>query len=439
MSSTDESPVSGTPSGSAIPMSQSLTAPTPQNTPMNHAPISHGLMRPSVAAISEDEEEEEGDGLSSALNKLALKEGEEDEEEEEEELPVEVRRSVEALKGLQVQQDDLTNKFKWELQELEKKYNLLQQPLYERRREIILGKAAPTEDEVKKGVEKAKEEDEEYVEAKVEGETGPAAIPSFWLTALRVHPGYADIITERDEGAVKWLTDIKIVVLPLRDDETTLKELLKIPEDSVKKPGFSLLFYFDAEHNPHFSNEVLIKTYFYQEKIGDMGDWVYDRAIGTTINWKEDDMDLTREFEVKRQRNKSTNRTRLVRKAHPTDSFFNFFSPPTSPENPDEKTEEEIEAIEEALQMDYQLGEELKEKIVPRAIDYFTGKALEFEDLSDDGSDDVFGSDFEDDDDDDDEDDDGPVQKAIKASRAAKKKGGASGVQNVNPEECKQQ
>lgn len=78
-------------------------------------------------------------------------------------------------------------------------------------------------------------------------------------------------------------------------------------------------------------------------------------------------------------------------------------------------------------------------QIVPRAIDYFTGKALEFEDLSDDGSDDVFGSDFEDDDDDDDEDDDGPVQKAIKASRAAKKKGGASGGQNVNPEECKQQ
>ena len=81
---------------------------------------------------------------------------------------------------------------------------------------------------------------------------------------------------------MKWLTDIKIVVLPLRDDETSeylapyhtpcsetytspaLKDLLKIPEDSVKKPGFSLLFYFDAEHNPHFSNEVLIKTYFYQ-------------------------------------------------------------------------------------------------------------------------------------------------------------------------------
>ncbi|KAL1742187.1 hypothetical protein HDZ31DRAFT_43798 [Schizophyllum fasciatum] len=399
-------------------MSQSLTAPTPQNTPMNHAPISHGLVRPSVAAISEDDEEEEGDGLSSALNKLALKEGDEDEDEDEEEqLPDNVRRSVEALKGLQVDQDELTNKFKWELQELEKKYNALQEPLYERRKAIISGAAAPSEEEVKKGVAKAKEEDDEYEEAKVEGEAGPAAIPSFWLTALRVHPGYADLITDRDEGAVKWLTDIRIV----------------IPEDSAKKPGFSLLFYFDAEHNPHFSNEILIKTYFYQEKIGDMGDWVYDRAIGTTINWKEDDMDLTREFEVKRQRNKSTNRTRLVRKSHPTESFFNFFAPPLAPEDPDEKAEEEIEAVEEALQMDYQLGEELKEKIIPRAIDYFTGKALEFEDMSDD---DVFGSGSEYEDEDDDEDD-GPVQRAIKASR--KKKASAPAQESVNPEECKPQ
>lgn len=418
-------------------MSQSLTAPTPQNTPLNHAPISHGLMRPSVAAISEDEEEEDSAGLSDALNKLALKG--DDGDEEEEELPDDVRRSVEALKGVQVAQDELTNKFKWEMQELEKKYNALQEPLYERRKAIISGAAAPTEDEIKKGVEKSQEEDEEYEVAKVEGETGPAAIPSFWLTALRVHPGYAELITERDEGAIKYLTDIRIAILPLKDDETALKDLIKVPDDCAKKPGFSLLFYFDAAQNPHFSDEILVKTYFYLEKIGDMGDWVYDRAIGSTIHWKEDEMDLTREFEVKRQRNKSTNRTRLVRKALPTESFFNFFSPPAAPENPDEQTEEEIESIEEALQMDYQLGEELKDKVIPRAIDYFTGKALEFEDMSEDGSDDVFGSDFDDEDEEDEDEDDGPVGKAIKASRAAKKKGAASGAQNVNPEECKQQ
>ena len=34
-----------------------ITAPTPQNTPLPHAPISSGLARPAVADILEDEEE----------------------------------------------------------------------------------------------------------------------------------------------------------------------------------------------------------------------------------------------------------------------------------------------------------------------------------------------------------------------------------------------
>lgn len=38
--------------------------------------------------------------------------------------------------------------------------------------------------------------------------------------------------------------------------------------------------------------------------MGYAGDFVYDRAIGTDIKWKED-KDLTKEFEIKKQRNKS--------------------------------------------------------------------------------------------------------------------------------------
>lgn len=48
--------------------------------------------------------------------------------------------------------------------------------------------------------------------------------------------------------------------------------------------------------------------------------------------------------------------------------------------------------------MDYQIGEDIKEKIIPRAIDYFTGKALEYEMISDDEDED----DYEDVDDDED-------------------------------------
>ena len=62
-----------------------------------------------------------------------------------------------------------------------------------------------------------------------------------------------------------------------------------------------------------------------------------------------------------------TNRTRLVRKAHPTESFFNFFSPPVAPSEEaiehGEIEEEELDDLEEKLEIDYQIGEDIKEKV----------------------------------------------------------------------------
>ena len=99
-----------------------------------------------------------------------------------------------------------------------------------------------------------------------------------------------------------------------------------------------------------------------------------------------------------------TNRTRLVRKARPAESFFNFFTPPVPPTQDaidnDEIDEDILDELDEKLEMDYQLGEDIKEKIVPKAVDYFTGKALEFDMMEEDDDD------YEDVDDDDDDDDD---------------------------------
>ena len=36
-----------------------------------------------------------------------------------------------------------------------------------------------------------------------------------------------------------------------------------------------------------------------------------------------------------------TNRTRLVRKAHPAESFFNFFTPPTPPSDDEDENDED--------------------------------------------------------------------------------------------------
>lgn len=42
-------------------------------------------------------------------------------------------------------------------------------------------------------------------------------------------------------------------------------------------------------------------------------------------------------------------------------------------------TEEQLEEHENRLELDYQVGEDLKDKIIPRAIDFFTGKVLDYE------------------------------------------------------------
>jgi nucleosome assembly protein 1-like 1 len=105
---------------------------------------------------------------------------------------------------------------------------------------------------------------------------------------LRNHVGLSEIITERDAGALKSLVDIRLSYLP---------------SDSPK-PGFKITFIFSP--NDYFENEILEKTYLYQGEVGYSGDFVYDRAIGTDIKWKED-KDLTKEFEIKKQRNKSEN------------------------------------------------------------------------------------------------------------------------------------
>jgi nucleosome assembly protein 1-like 1 len=86
----------------------------------------------------------------------------------------------------------------------------------------------------------------------------------------------------------------------------------------------------------------------------------------------------------------------------PTESFFNFFSPPQPPTDDDESVASDIE---ERLELDYQLGEDIKEKLIPRAIDWFTGEALQFEELGDEMDPDEFEDEDEEDEDDEDDDD----------------------------------
>jgi hypothetical protein len=117
---------------SRLPISlPSISAPTPQNTPLNTAPISAGLSRPTVPDISEDKEEVDDDEDSAPKqdvpavmmgimqSKLASLVGKSSGYIEG--LPVETKRSIEALKGIQVKQVELQNQYKRECLELERK------------------------------------------------------------------------------------------------------------------------------------------------------------------------------------------------------------------------------------------------------------------------------------------------------------------------------
>eukprot|EP00967_Tisochrysis_lutea_P075089 scaffold101039_cov21-Tisochrysis_lutea.AAC.1 len=65
------------------------------------------------------------------------------------------------------------------------------------------------------------------------------------------------------------------------------------------------------------------------------------------------------------------------------DSFFNFFSPPDVPAEDDEMEEEQMEELQALIEADYevsgraQVGATIKEKLIPHAVHWYTGEAID--------------------------------------------------------------
>ena len=126
-----------------------------------------------------------------------------------------------------------------------------------------------------------------------------------------------------------------------------------------------------------------------------------------------------------------TNQTRVVKKAVPTDSFFNFFTPP---QVPDEDASEIEDDIDEKLELDYQIGEDLKERVIPKAISFFDGSINRQEpDFSSDEFDE--DEDLEEDEDDSDDEEGAPRGGS---RRAPQPPSGATPASQQDPQECKQ-
>uniref|UniRef100_A0A6Q2Y150 Nucleosome assembly protein 1-like 1 n=1 Tax=Esox lucius TaxID=8010 RepID=A0A6Q2Y150_ESOLU len=284
-----------------------------------------------------------------------------------ESLPKVVKRRVNALKNLQVKCAHIEAKFYEEVHELERKYAALYQPLFDKRSDIVKAAYEPTDEECEWKADDEEELTEEMKEkAKVEEEKkdeekeDPKGIPEFWLTVFKNVDLLSDMLQEHDEPILKHLQDIKVKF-----------------SDQGQPMSFSLEFYF--EPNEFFTNTLLTKTYKMRSEPDESDPFSFDGpeimgCTGCTIDWTKG-KNVTLKTIKKKQKHKGRGTVRTVTKTVPNDSFFNFFTPPEVPESGE--LDEDSEAV---LAADFEIGHFIRERIVPRAVLYFTGEAIEDDD-----------------------------------------------------------
>lgn len=288
-------------------------------------------------------------------------------------LPEPMKKRIKALKKLQLEFLGHDADFYNEVHGLEVKYDKQHQKLYQERKLILNGEHEPTDEECQYDEpEKSEELSKELADkVKVEDSTEPKpthkfddstkGIPDFWLTIFRNVDLLAEMLQTKDEPILSHLQDIQ----------------LKLLSDPM---GFTLEFHFEA--NEYFTNTVLTKTYEMKCSPSEDDPFSFDgpeivKCKGCKIDWKEG-KDATKKTIKKKQKHKTKSAVRTIVKEVDTDSFFNFFSPPEQLD--DEECEE---AVQEVLNADFEIGHYIRERIVPRAVLYYTGEALEDEDDED--------------------------------------------------------
>jgi len=351
-------------------------------------------------------------------------------------LPQCIKNRINALKNVQVECAHLEGKFYEEAHQLEMKYAELFKPLYDKRMDIVNALYEPTEEETKwvepgldEDEEKAEEEEKstEKNEEKSEDEKmadsvmdqlkldeNTKGIPEFWLTAMRNVELIEEMIQEHDEPLLHHLTDVKLIFTGKKADST----------DDDTEMGFVLEFHFSP--NDFFTNTALTKTYRMKSEPDKDDPFSFDgpdifACTGCQIDWKKG-KNITQKQVKKKQKHKGRGQTRIITKMVKTDSFFNFFDPPELPEDEDD-LDEETEAL---LAVDFEIGHFFRERLIPKAVLFYTGEAIE-EDSDDEDEDEETSSEEDDDDEDDDEEENDPDYKP------------PAGKEGEKPEECKRQ
>jgi len=328
-------------------------------------------------------------------------------------LPKEVKRRIKALKKLQNEIISVEADFYKEVNELELKYAPKYTELFEKRKEVISAMREPTDEECEWPSDEEEEEKDE--EAKLAPDSQQAdlkekaavedcnkaptddcekgccesgddkkesmkGIPSFWLTIFKNVDMLSEMVQEHDEPILTHLQDIKILIHD---------------KDPV---GFSLEFHFES--NEFFTETVLTKRYEMRYEPDSEDPFAYEgpeiiKCSGCTISWNKG-KNVTVKNIKKKQKHKGRGSTRIVTKQVQADSFFNFFNPPSVPEGSESEVDEETEAL---LGADFEIGHFIRERVVPRAVLFFTGEAIDNDDYDDEENEEGEDEDYNEDDD----------------------------------------
>jgi nucleosome assembly protein 1-like 1 len=269
-------------------------------------------------------------------------------------------------------------------------------------------------EEEEKSIEKSKEktEDEKLADGLDNALTldeNVKGIPEFWLTAMRNVELIEEMIQEHDEDILKHLVDVKLIFTGKKDGDM---------DSDDNEMGFVLEYQFSP--NDYFTNTALTKTYRMKSEPDKDDPFSFDgpdiySCTGCTIDWNKG-KNITQKEVKKKQKHKGRGQTRVITKMVQNESFFNFFDPPEVPEDEDD-LDEETEAL---LAVDFEIGHFFRERLIPKAVLFFTGEAIE----EDSDEEDEESSEEEGDDDDEEGSDNDPDYKPPPGEK---------------PEECKQQ
>lgn len=295
-------------------------------------------------------------------------------------LPPLVRRRVNALKKLQLDAVQIETEFYRKVHDLECDYADKFTSLTDKRKLIVNGSHEPTDEECKVPLDEAlADELQEKVKVEANGPEGEKdaikGVPEFWLTTFKNVDIIAEMIQEHDEPIIKHLTDVEV---------------------KVSKDPMLFTFHFHFSPNEYFTNATLTKEYILKCEPDPSDPFEFDGpeivdCKGCKIDWKPN-KNVTVKLIKKKQKHKQKGATRFVTKEVKNDSFFNFFDPPVVPEGGEEELDEETR---ELLNADFEIGQILRDRILPRAVLYYTGEAQDDEDYDESDEDEEDDEDLE--------------------------------------------